>query len=51
VEGFSNPLWVVVMAAVHLLPVSSAKVSLVIQVLGAVLLRIPPIVIAVIAAS
>jgi hypothetical protein len=34
VEGFSNPLWVLVMALVHLLPVPLAKTSLVIIILN-----------------
>ncbi len=32
VEGFSNPLWVYVMSAVHLFPIPKAKTSLVIQI-------------------
>ncbi len=35
VEGFTNPLWVLYMAFFHLLPISAAKVSLCIQVSGA----------------
>lgn len=36
VEGFTNPLWVAYMALFHLLPVPESKVSLFIQVSGAV---------------
>ncbi len=38
VEGFSNPLWVFMMAAIHLLPLPASKMSLAVQILGAVLL-------------
>ncbi len=38
VEGISNPLWTLVMAAVHLLPLGPAKTGLVVQILGAALL-------------
>jgi len=38
VEGFSNPLWVFIMAAIHLLPLPASKISLAVQILGAVLL-------------
>ncbi len=34
VEGFTNPLWVMVMALAHLLPVSAPHVSLIIQILA-----------------
>ncbi|MCX7624838.1 MAG: hypothetical protein N2Z21_01280 [Candidatus Sumerlaeaceae bacterium] len=34
VEGCTNPLWCLVMAAVHLLPLSLSKTSLIIQCLG-----------------
>ncbi len=37
VEGFTNPLWVLIMAGLHLLPVSLAKMSLLVQLLGAAL--------------
>jgi hypothetical protein len=40
VEGFTNPLWVAYMAAVHILPLPLAKTSLVIQLTAAVLLTI-----------
>jgi hypothetical protein len=38
VEGFTNPLWVAYMAAIHLLPLSPAKTSLIIQLTAAALL-------------
>ncbi|HEY2981413.1 MAG TPA: hypothetical protein VGJ22_09555 [Anaerolineales bacterium] len=38
VEGFTNPLWVGYMALFHLLPIPLSKMSLAIQVSGAVLL-------------
>jgi len=38
IEGYTNPLWVLYMALVHLLPIPVSKVSLVIQLTGAVLL-------------
>jgi hypothetical protein len=38
VEGYTNPAWVLYMALVHLIPVSSSKTSLFIQVTAAVLL-------------
>lgn len=38
VEGFSNPLWVYIMAIVHLLPISKAYTSLVIQLIAIILL-------------
>lgn len=38
VEGFSNPLWVYIMATIHLLPIPKAKISLVIQLLGLLIL-------------
>lgn len=34
VEGYTNPLWCLVMAFVHLLPVPLSKTSLIIQLLG-----------------
>ncbi len=37
VEGFSNPLWVFLMAGVHMLPIVASKVSLVIQLICLVL--------------
>ena len=38
VEGFSNPLWTLVMAAVHALPLPAHRMSLAIQALGAIIL-------------
>jgi hypothetical protein len=38
VEGFTNPLWVVFMSAFHLFPIPASRVSLFIQISGAVLL-------------
>ncbi len=38
VEGFTNPLWTLVMALLHLLPVPAPKMSLLVQVLAALLL-------------
>jgi hypothetical protein len=38
VEGYTNPLWVLYMSLVHLLPVSYSKTSLVVQVTAAALL-------------
>ena len=38
VEGYTNPLWVMYMAVIHLLPVSQSKISLLIQITGAILL-------------
>jgi arabinofuranosyltransferase len=38
VQGFTNPLWVFYMAALHLLPLPAAKVSLAVQITGTVLL-------------
>ncbi|MBX7246708.1 MAG: hypothetical protein K1X53_14520 [Candidatus Sumerlaeaceae bacterium] len=35
VEGFTNPLWVGVMAALHLLPVAESKICLLVQLLCA----------------
>jgi hypothetical protein len=40
VEGFTNPLWVLYMALVHLLPISSSKTSLLIQITAAILLAL-----------
>ncbi|MFC1511900.1 hypothetical protein ACFL5H_01735 [Candidatus Latescibacterota bacterium] len=37
VEGFTNPLWVLNMVFLHLLPVSMAKISLLVQLAGALL--------------
>ncbi len=38
VQGFTNPLWVFYMAALHLLPLPPAKVSLAVQITGAAFL-------------
>jgi arabinofuranosyltransferase len=38
VEGFTNPAWMLIMSAFHLLPISSAKISLGIMVLSALIL-------------
>src|SRR3972149_7645473 len=35
VEGFTNPLWVGIMALVHLLPIGLNQTGLVIQIIGA----------------
>jgi hypothetical protein len=40
VEGYTNPLWVLYMAAIHLLPLAPSKTSLLIQLTAAVLLAI-----------
>jgi len=49
VEGFSNLLWVLYMALFHLLPVSLSKISLFIQVSGALFLLINLIIVKIIA--
>ncbi len=38
VEGFTNPLWVLYMALLHMLPVSAPKISLLVQLTGLLLL-------------
>ncbi|MFN2175573.1 MAG: hypothetical protein ACK2U3_06445 [Anaerolineales bacterium] len=38
IEGYSNPLWVVFMAGFHLLPIPSSKISLFVQISGAIFL-------------
>lgn len=45
VEGFSNPLWVLYMALLHLLPVSPPKMSLLVQLSGLGLLALNLVVI------
>ncbi len=35
VEGFTNPLWVLWMALIHLLPLPASKISLLVQISGA----------------
>ena len=37
-EGFTNPLWTLVMAAVHLLPLPQIRYTLVLQAIGAAIL-------------
>jgi len=39
-EGYTNPLWVLYMAGVHLLPLPASKISLVVQLTGAALLLV-----------
>jgi arabinofuranosyltransferase len=46
VEGFTNLMWVLYMALLHLLPVSPSKISLLVQLSGLALLAINTIVIA-----
>lgn len=36
VEGFTNPLWVVFLAGLHLFPVAASKISLLVQISGGV---------------
>jgi len=38
IEGFTNPLWTLYMACVHLLPVAPEKICLIVQVTGALCL-------------
>ena len=38
VEGYTNPLWVIFMAAFHLFPITESKISLAIQLSGAIFL-------------
>ena len=38
VEGFTNPLWIFYFALLHLLPVSMAKISLLVQITGVALM-------------
>ena len=45
VEGYTNPLWVGFMAVFHLLPIASSKMSLLIQISGAILLIVNLIII------
>jgi hypothetical protein len=51
VEGYSNPLWVLYMALLHLLPVTESKVSLLVQATGAVLLLVNLVLVARVAAA
>jgi hypothetical protein len=45
VEGFTNPLWVLYMALLHMLPVSPPKISLLVQLTGLLLLALNLVVI------
>jgi hypothetical protein len=40
VEGYTNPLWVIFMSVFHLLPLPAAKISLAVQISGAVFLSL-----------
>lgn len=40
VEGFTNLLWVIIMAGIHLFPIPPSKVSLVVQLISALILLI-----------
>jgi arabinofuranosyltransferase len=40
VEGYTNPLWGLIMAAIHLMPLSPAKTSLAVQLLGEAILLV-----------
>ena len=40
VQGFTNPLWVFYMALLHLLPISAARISLAVQITGAILVTV-----------
>jgi arabinofuranosyltransferase len=40
VEGYTNPLWVLYMACIHLLPIAPSKISLVVQITAVVCLAI-----------
>ena len=40
VEGYTNPLWVLYMACIHLLPIAPSKISLVVQITAAVYLAV-----------
>src|SRR5262245_53144417 len=40
VEGYTDPLWVLYMALLHLLPIPQSKISLFVQMTGAVLLTV-----------
>jgi hypothetical protein len=40
VEGYTNPLWMLIMTGVHLLPIAKQYTSLVVQLLAAVLMSI-----------
>jgi hypothetical protein len=40
VEGYTNPLWVLYMALVHLLPIAPSKTSVIVQATAAILLAV-----------
>lgn len=40
VEGYTNPLWVIVMAALHWVQLPASKVSLLVQIIAAGLLAV-----------
>jgi arabinofuranosyltransferase len=40
IEGYTNPLWVLYMSGIHLLPISQSKISLFVQLTAAVLLAV-----------
>ena len=40
VEGYTNPLWTLYMGVLHLLPIAPSKISLAMQITGAILLLI-----------
>jgi hypothetical protein len=40
IEGYSNPLWMSIMAIVHLLPIEKAKISLIIQMVSVITLLV-----------
>jgi len=40
VEGYTNPLWVLFMAAIHLFPIAESKISLIIQIAAAIFLAV-----------
>lgn len=40
IEGYTNPLWVLYMSGIHLLPISQSKTSLFVQLTAAVLLAV-----------
>ena len=46
VEGFTNPMWVLYMALLHLLPVAPEKMSLLVQLTGLALLALNLVVVA-----
>src|SRR5258708_11573252 len=40
VEGYTNPLWTLYMGVLHLLPIAPSKISLAMQITGAILLLV-----------